>query len=50
MFRPNASGHTPWREEIGVQENAAGQVRDSQDVEQCIHIDLSIRSRRFGHV
>src|ERR1700751_3476608 len=50
MFWPDAGGHTPWREEIGVQENAASQMRDSQNVGQCIHTDLSIRSRCFGHV
>jgi hypothetical protein len=32
MFWPDTGGHTPWREEIGVQENAAGQMRDPQDV------------------
>ena len=40
MFWPDAGGHTPWREEIGVQENAAGQMRHSQDVGQCVHADL----------
>src|SRR3954471_24169438 len=49
MFWPNAGGHTPWREEIGVQENAATQMHHSQNVGQCIHTDLSIRSRCFGH-
>jgi hypothetical protein len=29
MFWPDAGGHTPWREEIGVQENAASQMRHS---------------------
>jgi hypothetical protein len=50
MFWPDAGGHTPWREEIGVQENAASQMRHSQNVGQCIHTDFSIRSRCFGHV
>jgi hypothetical protein len=32
MFWPDTGGHTPWRGEIGVQENAASQMRHSQDV------------------
>jgi hypothetical protein len=32
VFWPDAGGHTPWREEIGMQEHAAGQTRHSQDV------------------
>src|SRR5712672_1239521 len=50
MFWRDAGGHTPWREEIGVQENAASQVRYSQNVGQCVHTGPSIRIRCFGHV
>jgi hypothetical protein len=32
MFGRNAGGHAPRREEIGVQENAARQMRHSQNV------------------
>src|ERR1700720_305726 len=32
MFWPDAGGHTPRREELGVQEHAAGQMRHPQDV------------------
>ena len=32
MFWPDAGCHTPWSEEIGVQENATGQMRHSQNV------------------
>ena len=50
VFRCDAGGHTPRREEIGVQEHAAGQMRHSQNIGQCIHAGLSIRSRCSSHV
>ena len=50
VFRCDAGGHAPRREEIGVQEHAAGQMRHSQNIGQCIHAGLSIRSRCSSHV
>jgi ethanolamine ammonia-lyase large subunit len=32
MFGPDAGGHTPRREEVGVKEHTASQTRHSQDV------------------
>ena len=32
MLGRDARRNAPWREELGVQENAAGQMRDPQDV------------------
>src|SRR5436190_9050304 len=49
MFWRYAGRHTPWCEEIGVQEHAASQMRHSQNVGQCIHTGPSIRCRCFGH-
>jgi hypothetical protein len=45
MFWRDAGGHTPWREEIGVQENAASQVRGH--VRPC---NLKPQQRDLTHV
>ena len=50
MLGRDARRHAPRREEVGVQEHAAGQMRHSQDVGQRVHTRLHIRMRCFGHV
>ena len=50
MLGRDARRDAPRREEIGVQEHAAGQMRHPQDVGQRVHAGLPSRIRCFGHV